>query len=90
MTRTFGPLPLIVTGEVTLVVLLPGELGPAPVRPGRVGRDRAGLRVTVHDATLLFDPRAEAALRAAQRVLLVESEGDQARPLGDLTLVWDV
>jgi len=89
MSREIGPLPLIETGAQTLVALLPGELEGAARRAGRVSRDRDGLRVAVPGATLLFDLRAERALRAAPRLLLVEAEGDQARLLGELTLAWD-
>lgn len=55
-----------------------------------MSRDRNGLRVRIPNATLLFDLRAERALRAAPRLLLVEADGDQARPLGDLILSWDL
>jgi len=90
MSRQIGPLPLIETGTVTLIPLLPGELTAGTSRMGRVSRDRAGLRVRTVDATLLFDARSERALRAAPRLLLVEAEGDQARLLGELTLSWDL
>jgi hypothetical protein len=90
MRQEIGPLPLIETGAVTLIPLLPGEIPAGPPRNGLVSRDRNGLRVRIPNATLLFDLRAERALRAAPRLLLVEAEGGQARPLGGLTLVWDL
>jgi len=90
MSLEIGPLPLIETGEVTLIVLLPGELTPRAARNGQVSRDQTGLRVTLPEATLLFDLRTERALRAAPRLRLVEAEGDQASLLGDLTLRWDL
>lgn len=90
MSREIGPLPLIETGEATLIALLPGELTAGAPRKGRVSRDRDGLRVAIPRATLLFDLRAERALRATTRLLLVEAEGDQARLIGDLKLVWDL
>jgi hypothetical protein len=90
MTGPLGPLPLIEADEATLVALLPGELTPAQDRQGRVSRDGGGLRVTCPDAVLLFDLRSERALRAAPRLVLVEAEGEQARPLGELTLTWDL
>lgn len=90
MTPTLGPLPLIEADEATFVALLPGELAPAPSRQGRVSRDGGGLRVSCPDAVLLFDLRSERALRAAPRLVLVEAEGEQARLVGELTLVWDL
>jgi hypothetical protein len=90
MSREIGPLPLIETGEFTLILLLPGELAVGGARAGQVSRDGGGLRVAIPGATLRFDLRAERALRAARRLLLVEAEGDQARPLGELTLAWDL
>jgi len=90
MSREIGPLPVIETGETTLIALLPGELTPMTTHQGQVSRDRAGLRVRTPEVTLLFDLRAERALRAASRLLLIEAEGDQGRLLGELTLVWDL
>jgi hypothetical protein len=90
MSRVIGPLPLIETPEATLIALLPGELTPEATRQGQVSRDRSALRVRLPEAVLLFDLRAERALRAAPRLLLVEAEGEQARLLGALTLVWDL
>jgi hypothetical protein len=85
-----GPLPLIETGTVTIIPLLPGELAARSSRTGQVSRDLNGLRVRTPEGVLLFDLRAERALRAASRLLLVEAEGDQARPLGNLILTWDL
>lgn len=90
MSREIGPLPLIETGEATMIALLPGELAAGGLRRGQVRRDPDCLRVSIPAVTLLFDLRAERALRAAPRLLLVEAEGDQARLLGELTLVWDL
>jgi hypothetical protein len=90
MSREIGPLPLIETGEATLIPLLPRELYAVETRAGQVSRDRGGLRVAIPGTILRFDLRAERALRAAPRLLLVEAEGDQARPLGELTLTWDL
>ncbi len=90
MSRQIGPLPLIETGETTLIALLPGELAAGGPRRGQVSRDRGRLRIAVPGATLLFDLAAERALRTAPRILIVEAEGGQARLLGELTLAWDL
>ena len=88
--RVLGPLPLIEMEGAALIPLLPGELGFAEVRTGQVSRDPSGLRIDIRDAVLLLDLRAERALRAAKKILLVEAQGEQARGLGPLTLIWDL
>jgi len=88
--RVLGPLPLIETEEVVLIPFLPGELIFMDFRTGQVGRDSSGIRIDIADAVLLFDLRAERALRAARQILLVEAQGGQARGLGPLTLIWDI
>lgn len=90
MSREIGPLPLIETGEATVIALLPGELAAGGPRGGQVSRDRGGLRVAIPGTVLRFDLRAERALRAAPRLLLVEAEGEHARIIGELTLAWDL
>jgi hypothetical protein len=90
MSREIGPLPLIETEEATLIALLPGELTPERAREGQVSRTPEGLRVSIPEATLLFDLRAERDLRVAPRLLLVEAEAAHARLLGELKLTWDL